>query len=464
MHRLLPFFLVFGLLAGPALRANEPAQWLARSGAENFPGVAFAVVENGETTRLETAGELELGAGEPIAAETPFLVGSISKSFTALAIMQLVEAGKVDLDAPLSRYLPRFAGKPSGRVTIHRLLNHTSGFATAQGNATQTDLAEDDEALARRVDGLLAIDPADPPGSTHRYSNANYQLLGRIVETVSGQSYAEYVEQNILAPAGMEDSFVHPSPRSVQLAQGHRPWFGGFRALEANLTGAGSAPQGGIAASARDMALYLSLMMNGEDDILSAEGKARMVRSDDPAAPEYGYGWAIDRETGRVWHAGANAGYDAMVAMLPEQGKGAVVLLNAGSGLAFGRTGDLRLGLTSAALGLEEPPAADATPFQVVFVILCILPFLFVFGIYRAWRKRRRERRKGAVPALRLWVPVFMAFALAWGLAVGLPGTFGTGLGATMLFVPDFGLLLAASAAAAVAWALARIVFRPRAQ
>ncbi|MBX7540235.1 serine hydrolase domain-containing protein [Qipengyuania sphaerica] len=449
-----------GLLLFSAGLSAENAPSLDRFGARDFPGVAHAVTENGETVLIEVSGVRELGKEGPILPDTPFLVGSISKSFTALSIMQLVEAGEIELDAPVSRYLPEFEGTAAGSIPVHRLLNHTSGFTTAQGNTTQTDFDEDGEALARRVEALVGVEPGNPTGSTHQYSNANYQLLGRIIEVVSEQTYADYVEENILAPAGMRDSFVHPAARSGELAQGHRPWFGGFHALSKNMTGAGSAPQGGIAASARDMARYMALMMNQKDDILSAQGKARMMRSDDPVAPEYGYGWNIDAGTGRVWHGGSNAGYDAIVAMLPEKRRGSAVLMNAGSGLAFGRTGELRLGLTSEALGLEAPEAADATPFVIIFIALCVLPILFLFGIYRAWKRRHEPRRKSRWRTIHFWLSILLALLLAWGFVFGIPASFGADIAATILFVPDFGWLSVATAVTAVLWALTTIGLR----
>lgn len=99
---------------------------LPKSGA---PGLAYAVVAGDETV-TGARGEVLRGSGRPVTAGTPFLIGSVSKSFTALAVMQLVEAGKVALDAPVSRYLDVFVGRPSGAVIIQQLLSHTSGYST----------------------------------------------------------------------------------------------------------------------------------------------------------------------------------------------------------------------------------------------------------------------------------------------------------------------------------------------
>ena len=155
--------------------------------------------------------------------------------------------------------------------------------------------------LARRVDRLAAVTPAYEPGERWEYSNANYEILGRLIEVVSGQDYQTYVAANILEPVGMEHSFVADGEIHESMATGHRPWFGTKRPLPENATDRGTAPQGGIVASASDLARYMQMMMNGEDDVLSAEGKALMMRPASAASPFYGFGWFVDsRQRDRV--------------------------------------------------------------------------------------------------------------------------------------------------------------------
>ena len=171
--------------------------------ASGMPGVAYAVVADGRITSMGARGVARLGGDRRITPDTPFLLGSISKSFTALAVMQLVEAGKVDLDARLSVYLHGFAGRPAGAITIRQLLSHTSGFSTRQGNTAPARRTHGMDALAERVEQLHAVTPAYRPGERWAYSNINYQILGRLVEVLSGQSYQAYVTTHILQPLGM---------------------------------------------------------------------------------------------------------------------------------------------------------------------------------------------------------------------------------------------------------------------
>ncbi len=134
------------------------------------------------------------------------MIGSISKSLTALAVMQLVEAGKIALDTELSRYLHAFSGRPAGAITIRQLLSHTSGFSTRQGNAGHPHATGKKDDLARGVDRLAQVSPTHEPDETWAYSNANYEILGRLIEVVSGQEFQTYVATQILEPVGMSHS------------------------------------------------------------------------------------------------------------------------------------------------------------------------------------------------------------------------------------------------------------------
>ena len=199
------------------------------------PGLAYAVVEDG-VIHSDARGEMLIGSGRKVTPDTPFVLGSISKSFTAMAVMQLVEAGKVDLDTGISQYLDVFSGRPSGAITIRQLLSHTSGYSTLQGNQTPTDLTQSKDALSRQVKRIAQWTPAYEPGAKWEYSNANYQILGALIEAVSGRDYASYIETEILEPIGMEHSFVADGQSHDEMATGHRPWFGTKRPIEGSMT------------------------------------------------------------------------------------------------------------------------------------------------------------------------------------------------------------------------------------
>lgn len=422
------------------------------------PGVAYAVVVDGEVQQVGARGVVALGERAGVTPDTPFSAGSIAKGFTALAVLQLAEAKKLELDAPVSEYLEGYAGRPSGAVTLRQLLSHTSGFSTLQGNASGEDVPSGEDELARIVGRSAGVVPVSPPGTTWAYSNLNYQLLGRVIEVVSGQNYETYVESNILDPVGMTRSFVADGEVHEEMATGHLPWFGTKRPIAGHETSRWYGPQGGVVASARDLALYMGVMLNGEDDILSASGKAAMLQPASEAAPFYGLGWFVDTEAGTVWHSGTSPGVETLATMVPAKRMGVVVLANAGSGVGFRETGPLLEAVTAAALGREEAAADSRWGQKTMFVALVVAPFLYLLSMVCAWRKRDGLRAKSGPSGLvSLWLPLLTTLGAAAFIFGGLPQLFGVPLGTLWRFQPDLALVLTATAVGGVAWAVFRL-------
>ena len=157
--------------------------------ADRVPGAALAIVHGDSIVHLRGFGLAS--DGRAITGDTPFVIGSMSKTFTAIAIMQLVEQGRIALDAPVQRYLPWFHvadSAASHTITVRQLLLHTSGIPTAAPRAT-----DDDRTLTSHVRALQQVSLAAAPGTAHRYASPNYLVLGAIVEAVTGSSYAAYL-------------------------------------------------------------------------------------------------------------------------------------------------------------------------------------------------------------------------------------------------------------------------------
>lgn len=304
----------------------------ARMEAARIPGLSAVIVKGDQIVFLKGYGQAD-SSDRQVTPQTPFIIGSISKTFTALALMQLVEAGKVDLDAPVQRYLPWFRiadPAASAQITVRSLLNHTSGLPQKADTFLWTD--QDDGVLERTVRYLKTVNLARPIG-TFGYSNANYQIMGLIIQTVSGQSYESYVEQHIFAPLDMRNSFT--SEKTAQqhgMAMGYRWWFGfpipvTMPFLRSEL------PAGFLITSAEDMAHYLIAMMNGGQyqgrSILSPQGISFMW-AQAPGIP-YGNGWELAHLNGRtlVNQDGATANFQASAFFDPEERVGVFVAANA---------------------------------------------------------------------------------------------------------------------------------------
>ena len=429
--------------------------------ASGVPGVAYAVVADGEITSMGARGVVKIGGEVDVTPDTEFVIGSLSKSFTALAVMQLVEAGKVDLDAEISQYLDGFSGRPAGPVTIRQLLSHTSGFSTLQGNdsaASRGGGTNAKDVLERSVDALAKVAPAYRPGERWQYSNLNYQILGRLIEVVSGQQFQAYVTSNILVPVGMGHSFVADGEVHGSMATGHTSWFGTKRALDENPTDRATAPQGGIISTAGDLALYMQMMMNGQDDMVSAAGKAQMMRPASAASPSYGFGWYVDTGNGSVWHTGASPGFEALAWMIPAQKKGAVALVNGVGGVGFAETTELRTGIAARGLGIDYAGDGSRLPQKALFIGLALLPILYLLSMIWAWRHRAAIRAKSGVAGrFSLWFPLLTTLVAAWVSLVLVPRLSGSPLANLSHFQPDFVLVLVATAGSGVLWAVFRL-------
>ncbi|MGI4895790.1 MAG: serine hydrolase domain-containing protein, partial [Janthinobacterium lividum] len=247
------------LLSSPARAATRPVLTTAAAAvdaqlrADHVPTAAFALVQTGGRQDVEVRTGTR-GAG--VTDTTPFVLGSISKSFTALAVLQLVDADRVDLDAPVARYLPDFhTAQPGAVVTVGQLLTQTSGLPTSAGVAI---IDHPETSLVDRVRAVATVRPVSPPGRTFHYSNLNYAVLGRVVEQVSGISFARYVQQRIFDPLGMTGSSTSlAQARHDGLPSASTVWFG-LTVSRSTPDYPGGAPDGFLVSTARDMSHYLS--------------------------------------------------------------------------------------------------------------------------------------------------------------------------------------------------------------
>ena len=232
----------------------------------HIPGASLVVVEGDRLVHQRGFGSARPG-GEAPSPQTPFFIGSLTKSITATAVMQLVEAGKVKLDAPVQRYLPWFRvadSQASAQMTVRHLLNQTSGLPSLSGELALTDFDDRPDATERQARALSSLKLTRPVGAKCEYSNLNYNLLGLIVEAASGETYSDYIQNHIFTPLGMRHSYTSKADAGQNsLAMGHRHWFSlPFPAPDLPIP-RGSLPSGQLISCAEDMAHYLIAHLNG---------------------------------------------------------------------------------------------------------------------------------------------------------------------------------------------------------
>ncbi|MFU7528206.1 serine hydrolase domain-containing protein [Qipengyuania sp. ASV99] len=457
------FLILLAVLFGVAAPANARMAAIHAFAAEAWeesgaPGAAYAVID-GNATQSAALGITQSGGDIPVSPKTPFRIGSITKSFTAIAIMQLVEAGKVDLDAPASLYLEIKSETSAQPITLRQLLSHTSGFSTVQGNALHDASGTQPATLAALAARLFAQGPAYPPGTRWEYSNANYQLLGAVIEAVSGTAYETYIKDRIFTPLGLPSGQFAYEAAQLGAAIGHRPWFGGHRPFDDHGDSRLNAPAGGILLSATDLATYLAVMMNGEDDIVSAATKTRMLAPASDIASFYGLGWFLDAEAGTVFHGGLVPGSEALATMMPDAQKAVVVLVNTNGGIGFGESTALRNGTT--AMALDLPYAGEGTRWvqKLTYLSVMLLPLFYLGAMVFAWIKRRalRAKRTSLAGMFSVWFPLLMMTILAFVLLWLVPQMFGGSIGTILLYQPDFGAAMTIGAILGLGWACFRI-------
>ena len=439
---------------------------------QRIPGLALGIVRDDRIAYVRGFGKAD-DAGRPVTPRTPFIIGSLSKSFTAMAIMQLVEAGKVELDAPVRRYLPwfRVADEDASRViTVRHLLNQTSGLSTKTGRSFQGNGDTSDAALERTVRKLRTVELTAPVGKKHQYSTINYSVLGLIVQAVSGRSYESYVQTKILDRLQMRDSFTSAAAAEQHgLATGYHFWFGRPRAAELPYN-RGLIPAGYLISSAADMTHYLLAHLNDghyhNTSVLSAPGVDELHRpavATPKTGTSYAMGWFVGPINGipAIHHQGETFNFHANAVLVPESRTGVIVLMNAENSLdlfSAGRMGTIAEGVTSLLEGRKPAPRPSN--------IFSFLAYAALFGLLvaqaRAIVRSVRALRNGSLPTGRLgprWrIGLSLVLSLAWAVPVLVlaPKQLGLPLLTLAQGLPDIAYLLLASGAVALVWGIAR--------
>ncbi len=441
----------------------------------SIPGATLAIVQGDQIVHQRGFGRARPGGAAPT-PQTPFFIGSLTKSFTALAVMQLVEAGKVELDAPVQHYLPWFRvadSQASSRMTVRHLLHQTSGLPMLRGMADLGDTDNSSSAAGRQARALSTLKLSRPVGAAFEYSNLNYNLLGLIVEAASGQSYEEYVQRHIFTPLAMDHTYTSPAAaRQDGLAVGHRYWFAHPVAVRDLPVPRGSLPSGQLISTAEDLAHYLIAHLNGgcykDAQILSKSGIEELHRGVaeqkvmNSTVGRYGMGW-FESQIGRttvIWHGGNVPDFSGYMALLPEQKSAVVLLINADHyGLPFVLPEVMGAGVAALLAGQQLPPN------QLGFLpwtmrALPLIPLLQLAGVLATRRLIRRWRRD---PSLRpgrgrLWgqhilLPLLPNLTLAAILAFLWSGGL---LRYLHLYMPDLSWIVRLSGAFAGLWAVLR--------
>lgn len=321
---------------------------LAEYARPGLPGASLLVVRDGRVAYARGYGLAEVETGAPVTPRTNFRLASLSKQFTATAVMLLVAEGRLRYDDPVGPLLPELPTYARG-VTVRQLLTHTSGLPDYEDFVPDTLTAQvhdhDIPALIARATG-----PLFAPGTRYAYSNTGYVLLALIVERASGERFADFLRERIFAPLGMTETVAHEEGRSTvsHRAYGYTVDSAGVRRTDQSATSA-TLGDGGIYSSAADLARWDEAL---ERHTLVSAGE-QLLAWTPPTLPggertEYGFGWFIDRDRGerRLRHHGESMGFTNAILRYPEQRLTIVLLTNRTGGAPWAlaqRIADLHL-------------------------------------------------------------------------------------------------------------------------
>ena len=310
-----------GAQSGSITTAKESAdrqakEWLSRG----IPGLALAVAVDGKVMYSESFGYADLEERVPVWPTTKFRIGSISKPLTATALMQLVEAGKLDLDAPVQKYVPSFPDK-GAPITVRMVAGHLGGIRHYRG---------DEMNIQRHYDNVLEglkifeDDPlVSPPGTKFNYSSYGFNLLSAVIESASGEPFLKYMQEHVFTPMGLvhtvadqNTQIIEQRSRFYELAKdGHQenaPY------VDNSYKWAG----GGFLSTAEDLVRFGSTILQG--GFLKAETLQTMFtaqKTNSGEVVDYGIGWVIHKsQSGKLvyGHSGGSVGGTSQLILYPE--------------------------------------------------------------------------------------------------------------------------------------------------
>ncbi len=397
---------------------SDPAERAITAQYQDMAAVpaAYAVVDGDRTM---------FGGQHGAGADTPFIIGSVSKSFTALTALVQVQRGVLDADTPVHKYLPDLRLERGGeQATLRHLLAHTAGLGRGDCNK---DVERTYGSVAARVDDMRGAQLQSTPGTSFEYCNVGYAILARIVEVETGQPFADVLRADVLEPLDLTHTYTdRRQAEAAGLAEGRATVMGVPVGRPEHMVEA-TLPDGSLISTVRDLAAYARFQMgdgttaNGRR-LLSSELLEEMHTAQvntaglPPEMATYAMGWFVGTDDARtvVWHGGTTSRYQADVAMLPKEGR-AVISLAAGQWLAGTKP------LTDASIaGLLDRTIEPSRMYLISAAALWLAVLALVGTVVTSMVRSRRRRAAGRRP--RLWAAILLTLgATLLPVALALP-------------------------------------------
>ncbi len=354
----LVFFLPFALLVstgaptnevhvaeGPTWASEVDAQIAQAMARDAIPGVQLAIAENGKLIYSKTYGVADIETGRKVTGETLFHVGSVTKAFTGLLLAQLAAEGKVDLKAPISRYVPELDASVGG-ATTHQLLTHSAGWADATNFSGRSDDAALGESMLKASDTWIHT----APGRVFSYSNPGFSMAGYVAERAAGKPFVQLMDEYLLSKISLDHATFRPAiAMTREFSLGHVKDAQGRVVVQRPMSvNAADNPAGFLYMSAEDLVRFCSVLMQGgmlDGQRVVSEKATAIATSRNIAIPgtpdnRSGYGLQIDIVGGeRVWRkSGGMQGFISHISMWPDRKLAVAISVNNESAMPISHT------------------------------------------------------------------------------------------------------------------------------
>ena len=389
----------------------------------DIPGLSLVFIDNGKE-EIKTYGYANLENQIPVTAKTLFEMGSCSKAFTALAISNLVHEHKIDLDAPVSTYIPWFNvtyKAVSKTVTVRQLLHHTSGIPW--NTISKIPELNNEDALETTVRTLINQELNNSPGTQYEYATINYDVLALIIQNIVNESFEKYLQENIINDLGLHYTTLGVPRDNKSMATGYKISFFAPREYLAPVF-RGNFAAGYIISNAEDMAKWLKFQMGLANDHLYELAKS--THSRDRTVPlhgmsSYAWGWDVSLDgSGEIYHAGLNPNYTAYVAFRPDSLIGVAVLSNSNSRYTAIIGNNVMKLMAGEGIENEFDPGNDVdrtySSLSLALAVYILVVITFLGMILGDWAKGTRKYKRPAFTKFR---------AFAFSLLVVLPCLYG---------------------------------------
>lgn len=312
-----------------------------------IPGVSVVIVNGDKTVYSKGFGYADIDTKKSVTSKTLFELGSNSKAFTALAILNLRKEGRINLNDPVKKYIPwfkmRYKGQYKGKkideyvdITLNQLLHHTSGIPFKSIGDIPID--DGDDALEKTVRTQVGKELDYYPGEKYLYATINYDVLGLVIEKVSGNSFEQYIKDDILDPLGLEHTYLFRNEfNQDDIATGYKLKF--LRTVEYNAPKyRGNKPAGYFITNTEDLARWIKIQLGSQEYDNFDKGLIELSHIPDrtvaPSAigASYACGWSVIQDSrGRIVHGGSNPNYSSYILLRTQEGLGVGVLANLNS-------------------------------------------------------------------------------------------------------------------------------------